>query len=188
MTLEKANTEIKEWKRLASRFNIDARSVVFPRNQAAFHEVFADAGFRYFRDDDRLPLIIRNRYFGRYAQIIDHILGVSTAPSYDLTVKEVGGLIQLDPSAHLFAFDHHVDHLLDQMGLNLLRIRRILRGIGHAAKRHQIFHLWGHPWAFGSEGDFIRLERIFQEVQSNVTQGNMQSITMAQMGDILTHR
>jgi hypothetical protein len=60
------------------------------------------------------PLLIRNRYFGRYVKTLDHIIGFSTAPTYPLEKIEDGGLLRLSASQHLFGFNRGVDSPVNQ--------------------------------------------------------------------------
>ncbi|NSW52437.1 MAG: polysaccharide deacetylase family protein [Anaerolineae bacterium] len=185
MTDEQAAVEIQEWKRLALRYGIDGKSIVFPRDQIGHLRQLREAGFDNFREDIHLPLLIRNRYFGRYVKTIDHILGITTAPSYPLDLNEEEGLVRFTTSQELFAFNRAVDRVLDKMGLPLLRIQRAIRGVHRAAKRGKIFHLWAHPWEFETTEDLAKLEAIFQAVAEEREHGRMASKTMLQLSQIL---
>ena len=180
-----AQREISEWKRLAQRFGIDATSIVFPRDRAGHLSVLSQHGFTNYRADVVEPLVIRNRYFGRYVKTVDHIVGLSTAPVYPLEAIVDDGLLRLTSSQHLFGFNRSVDTTLDKLNLSTLRLRRITRGIKHAADRGQMFHLWAHPWEFRTKEDLAKLEHIFQTVKAFSAAGQMQSVTMSDMASMI---
>ncbi len=185
MSHEQAQFEIDEWKRLAERFGILATAVIFPRDRVGKLDLLHKNGFESYRQDVHLPLFFRNRYFGRYVKTLDHILSLTTAPSYPLTAIYDEGMLRLTASQHLFAFNRGVDRFLDGIGLSRLRIRRTIRGIKRAARKGEIFHFWAHPWEFASSGDVEKLEAVLSTVAALVDQGKMESVTMSQMAAII---
>lgn len=182
---EDAAVEISEWKRLAARYGIDGRSVVFPRDKIGHLAQLHKAGFDNYRFETPLPLWQRNRIVGRYLKTVDHILGISRPPIHHAVDMVDDGLLRMPDSQHLFAFNLKVDAILDRIGLPTLRIQRILRGIRRAAKEGKIFHLWAHPWEFRSSGDWIKLEAIFETVRMMELSYGLQSITMGAMADVI---
>ena len=185
MSAEQAQLEVDEWKRLAQRYGIQATSIVFPRDRIGHLALLHENGFENYRMDVHLSLLFRNRYFGRYVKTLDHILGITTAPSYPLEAVYDQGMLRLTASQHLFAFNRGVDRILDRLGLTKLRIRRLLRGIKRAAKRGEIFHFWAHPWEFESAGDIEKLETVLALVAELIAKGEMESVTMGQMTSML---
>ena len=185
MSDDQAQLEIEEWKRVAERFGIKATSVIFPRDRVGKLALLHANGFNAYRRDVDLSLLIRNRFFGRYLKTLDHILGISTAPSYPLDAVHDEGMLRLTASQHLFAFNRGVDRVLDRLGLTHLRIRRIIRGIKRAARRGEMFHFWAHPWEFETAGDVEKLERILSTVERLVESGKMETVTMSQMASII---
>lgn len=185
MTENKARIEIAEWKRLAGRYNIAARSVVFPRDRPGHLALLREAGFTSYRVDTDLPRMTRNKYLGKVVKTLDHILGITTAPTYPMTLAMNHGLVTLMASQHLFGFNRVVDRLLDKAGMPLVRVRRILRGVERAARYGRIFHLWAHPWEFETSNDLRKLETIFKAVQSEQRQNRIRSVGMGEMTDIL---
>ena len=181
MTVDQAKLEISEWKRLAARYDVMGKSVIFPRDKIGHLAQLSAAGFESFREDIKLPLLIRNKYFGRYLKTIDHILGITIAPSYPVQCDLEAGMVRFTTSQELFAFNRSVDRVFDKIGLPVLRIQRTLRGVRQAAKKRKIFHLWAHPWEFETDGDIVKLEAIFSEVAQAREKGLMQSLTLNNM-------
>ena len=188
MSDAQAQLEVDEWKRLAERFSIQATSVIFPRDRVGKLALLHVNGFTTYRQDVHLPLVFRNRFFGRYVKTLDHILGITTAPSYPLGSVYDEGMLRLTASQHLFAFNRGVDRILDRLGLTRLRIRRIIRGIKRAARRGEMFHFWAHPWEFETPEDLEKLEFVLATVAALVDSGAMESVTMAQMTSIIEER
>lgn len=187
MSREKAEVEIKEYIRVANRRGIEARSVVFPRDKVGHLDLFEKYGFVSYRSEESLPLIIRNKYFvGKILKTADHILGITTPPVYDPSEFGNGNLVNLRATQHIFGFNRHVELILDAWNLPLLRVRRIIKAIKKAAVQKKVVHVWAHPWEFRTEQDFDKLRYIFQHVAQEVSAGNMQSVTMNEMAQIVT--
>jgi len=179
---EKAEVEIQEFKRVASRKGIDAKSIVFPRNKVGHLDLFEEYGFLCYRGEEYLPLVTRNKYMiGKIAKILDHVLGISTPPIYELKEFAAGNMVNLTATQHIFEFNREAELLLDKWGLPNLRIRRITRAIKKAASQKKIVHIWAHPWEFRTEADFKKLECILETVAQETQAGHMKSASMATM-------
>lgn len=186
MSKEKAEVEIREFIRVASRRGVEAKSIVFPRDKVGHLDIFEKYGFVSYRSEEFLPLIIRNKYFvGKIIKTLDHILGLTTPPIYDLAEFKTGRLINLIATQHIFGFNRKVDLILDAWNLSLLRMRRIVKAIQKASAQNKVVHIWAHPWEFRTEQDFDKLRYIFEHVAQEVRAGNMQSVTMNEMATIV---
>ena len=185
ISADQAQLEVDEWKRVAERFEIKASSVVFPRDRIEHLGLLHNNGYQSYRKEMVMPWFYQNRFLGRFVKTMDHIVGISTAPSYPLEANYDQGMLRLPASQHLFGFNRGVDQILNRMGFKKLRIRRIIRGIKRAAEEGRMFHLWAHPWEFSSEGDMEKLDAIFSAVDGLVSVGQIESVTMEQMADIL---
>lgn len=186
MSREKAEIEIKEFIRVASRKGVDAKSIVFPRNKVGHLDLFKKYGFLCYRGEEHLPLLTRNKYFiGRIAKNLDHILGISTPPVYELKDFLDEHMVNLVATQHVFGFSRKTDLLLDQIGVPNLRIRRITRAIRRAASQKKVAHIWAHPWEFRTKGDFSKLRVIFESVAEEVAAGRMKTISMIEMANMV---
>ncbi len=187
MSREKAETEIQEFIRVASRKGIDAKSIVFPRDKAGHLDLFEKYGFLCYRGEESLPLLTRNKYIvGRVAKNLDHLLGVSTPPIYEIKELASGNMINLVATQHIFGFSRKTELLLDGWGLPNLRLRRIKRAIRKAASQKKMVHIWAHPWEFRTEADFGKLRYIFESVAEEVAAGRMETISMLDMARMVT--
>ena len=186
MSKEKAEVEIQEFLRVARRRGIDAKSIVFPRDKVGHLRLFEKHGFACYRSEEHLPLIIRNKYFvGKILKTLDHILGISTPPVHDLSAFVDGNLVNLIATQHIFGFNRKVDLFLDARNLSLLRIRRIVKAVKKAAAQKKVVHIWAHPWEFRTEKDFEKLRYIFDNVAQEVQAGNMKTVSMGEMAQIV---
>lgn len=187
MSRVKAEIEIQEFKRVASRKGVDAKSIVFPRDKAGHLDLFEKHGFLCYRGEESLPLLTRNKYIiGRIAKNLDHIFGISTPPIYDMKDFVSENMVNLIATQHIYGFSRKTELLLDQWGLPNLRIRRMARAIHKAAAKKKVAHIWAHPWEFRTEDDFGKLRYIFESVAEEVAAGRMKTISMIDMANMVT--
>jgi len=179
---EDAKVEIEEWLRVAGRKGIHPHSIVFPRNKVNHLDIFRSYGFLCYRANEKMPLITRNRYFGKYLDMLNHVFSVTLPPLYDPNQIEVNeGLVNLPSSQHLFRFDRRLDVWLNEHGYGHMRIRRILRAIQKAAEEKKIFHLWAHEWEFRTQEDFDKIETILRSVKEQKERSSLETITMTEL-------
>lgn len=179
---EKAEVEIQEFMRVASRKGIDAKSIVFPRNKVGHLDLFEKYGFLCYRGKEPLPLLTRNKdIVGKVAKHLDHVLGISTPPIYQMEEFASSNMINLIATQHIFGFNRKTEILLDGWGLPNLRIRRMTRAIRKAAAEKKVAHIWAHPWEFRTDADFGKLRYIFESVAEEVAAGKMKTIAMVDM-------
>ncbi|MBN1283778.1 MAG: hypothetical protein JXB47_00105 [Anaerolineae bacterium] len=187
MSREKARVEIQEWLRLAEPLGITPRSIVFTRDRVGHLDLFKEAGFTCYRSDVKLPIYFRTKYGGSLIKSVDHILGLSTPPVYDLEVQP-SGLVNLPTSQHIFAFNRKLETMLDNANLPTLRLRRIVKAIRKAAAEKKIVHIWAHPWEFRTEKDFEKLRYLLRHAAEEINKGRLRSIGMAELADIALTR
>ena len=65
--------------------------------------------------------------------------------------------------------------------LEPLRLRRIKKEMLHAAKHHELYHLWWHPHNFGAniEQNFMFLEEVLKSYKRCHDDYGMQAMTMS---------
>lgn len=190
MTADQARIEIREWLRVSERMGIVPRTVVFPRDRVGHLDVFREFGFTCYRGDEKLPRLHRIPWFGTLAKSLDHVLSLSKVPLYDIEELRIttSGLVEHDPSQHLFGFNRRLEMMLDSVNLHNLRINRMITGVRNAAQGNLITHLWAHPWEFRTEKDFDKLRYLFDCVAKEMGRGKIQSIGMADLTRIAMRR
>jgi hypothetical protein len=186
MSSDEARIEIQKWLRVSRKRGIIPRAVIFPRDKVGHLDLFKEAGFICYRSDVRLPLIIRNKYFGRYIKHIDHILNLSCPPIYELNelYDSSSGLMNFRVSQHIFGFNRRLETTLDSLGLHRVRVKRIIKGVRKAAEGKKVIHVWAHPWEFRKEKDFDKLRYLLRHVAQEMQTGRMRSIGMTELARI----
>jgi peptidoglycan/xylan/chitin deacetylase (PgdA/CDA1 family) len=187
MSRDRARAEVECWLEAGRRVGLTPRSIVFPRNQIGHLDVFREAGFTSYRGEPEQPWLIRNRYSGTPIKYVDHILALSTPPTYELDemVDETHGLVVHNPSVHMFGFNRRLELWLDGQGMHLLRVKRFIRGIQEAAVEGKVFHLRAHPWEFRTEKDMEKLRFVFAAAAEEIGRGRMIPIGMSALADIV---
>jgi hypothetical protein len=184
MNAEDAQFEIDEWKRLASRHDLTATSLVFPRNAIGHLDVVKDSGFLCYRGHDRIPRLYE---LIPILESFDHILSLSKLPIYDVDASAIdpNGLVCLPGSQHLFNYNRSMEIILDKLNFHKLRLNRIFKGIRKAATEGKMVHLWAHPWEFRTEKDIEKLDAILSFAAAEIAKGSMRSVTMTEMARII---
>lgn len=142
---------------IAAARGVELHSIVFPRNQ--YNDDFADllraAGIASYRGTERHAFyraadnVNYNRLYRRGGRLLDTYLEL-TGPhitGWADVSQGTGRLCNVPASCFLRPFSPRLRHL------DSLRLRRIARGIEHAATSQGIFHLWWHPCNVGINTD-----------------------------------
>ena len=174
--------------RVAAAQGITLRSLVFPRNQwnPDYLEVLAEHGISAYRGNEHGWLYAATDRVGqnalrRMGRLLDSYVNLSGHHTY--TLESCAGRRPLNFPASRFLRPH--DPRLAP--LDGLRLRRITGAMRHAARRHEIFHLWWHPHNFGVDTDqnMDFLERVVKEFERLRQQDGMRSLSMAELTDAL---
>lgn len=182
---QEARIEILEWLRVTQRMKVDhPRTVVFPRNQVGFLDLFKEFGFVCYRGDELLP---RDYYsipfLGKLLNRIDLVMQFRTPQVYKVSPNP-SGLINLPASRGLFMINRNFDLLLDHLNLSSFHIQRIIKGVEKAANEKKVIHLYAHPFEFRSERDFDKLRTLFESVAQQVKGNRLRSISMSSLARI----
>ena len=177
--------------RIAAARGITLRSLVFPRNQwnPAYLEVLAEHGITTYRGNERGWLYAATDHGGqnalrRMGRLLDSYVNLSGHHTY--TLESCAGKLPLNFPASRFLRPY--DPRL--AGLDGLRLRRITHALRHAARRHEVFHLWWHPHNFGLDTDqnMAFLEKVLEEFERLRQQDGMRSLGMAELADAVVAR
>ncbi len=175
---------------IALRRGLKLTSLVLPRNQwnPAYAAAVLDLGFRCIRGPQR-SWGHRARPRGdqsmlhRGARLTDTYVGVSPPPTTKWNnVLLPSGLCDVPASAFLRPYDPA------RRRLDPLRLARLRSGMQHAAQHGRIFHLWWHPHNFSQHQseNFAVLEQVLDEFGQLAVAEGMQSLTMADVADVVT--
>jgi peptidoglycan/xylan/chitin deacetylase (PgdA/CDA1 family) len=167
---------------IARQLGTELTSLVLPRNQwnPRYARAVRESGFNCIRgpqpswghqaqrgDDQSLVI--------RAARLVDTYAGVTPPPTTAWpSVPGHEGLADVPASAFLRPYSPRRRHL------EPLRKARLMAGMGDAARRHRIFHLWWHPHNFARhpEASFALLEQLLDEFDSLAAKEGMRSMSM----------
>lgn len=172
-------TEIEEWLRLAARQNLIPRTVIFPRNQINYLDLFQSYGFSAFRGEETQPTLCSLPFIGRvFRRYYYELAALLPPPLYEPAI-DPSGLVNVPSSRWLFGFNRKLEGLLDGCGLHTLRLRQIVQGIRRAGRENLTIHLWAHPFEFRSERDVLKLRYLLGYVAEEIDQGRMRSVSIS---------
>lgn len=133
---------------IASRYGIQLRSFVFPRNQYSAQHLaaLADQGINVFRGNESSWIYRATPGAGqsklqRGFRLADHYINITGANGQ--TPRRDGALIDLPASRFLRPYSRKLAFA------DNLRLGRILSAMTRAAQTGEVFHLWWHPHNFG---------------------------------------
>lgn len=169
-------------RRLAAKFGVELRSLVFPRNQyaPAYLRAAADAGIVAFRGTQSSWIYASRRRrdetaVQRSLRLLDAYLPITTTNGADHFHAE-GGPINVPASAFLRPY------AAASSALEKLRLRRLTRAMERTAQMGGTFHLWWHPHNFGvhlnENLDFLQEVLHYKRVLE--ARYGMESLTMAE--------
>ena len=186
--LEKGQTkaqfeaDINQALKMARKFNVELKSLVFPRNQfnADYLEICAQKDIETVRTNPKVwywDTAVKETFAVKLARTGDAYLplGKKSYKVDSLVLDKV-----LCQQASRFLRPQHSVALL-----NSTRLNRIKNEMIQAAKNGEVYHLWWHPHNFGVDvADSIKtLQAIVETFKyCNDTYG-MQSLTMKQLRD-----
>lgn len=180
-TKKQFDADIETAKKVAGENGISLESIVFPRNQVSkdYLEVCSNHGILVYRGNARKYFEqITNRWKGLYnkiSRLLDAYInfgGNTTIPYSTIDCNERPVNV---PASRMMR-----PYMKKLKILETLRLRRIKREMIHAAKHHELYHLWWHPHNFGAnmEQNLAFLEEVLKCYQSCHQQYGMQSFTM----------
>ncbi|MGI9627176.1 MAG: hypothetical protein ACR2QM_10105 [Longimicrobiales bacterium] len=174
------DSELAACQAAASKWGVELKTLVFPRNSIGHLDVLASHGFQAFRGNVSAPW---QRFFpgpvGKAARGMQWTLPV---PPLTAAPKRVGSLWDL-PATTLYL---HRGGVAGRIPIEL-RVRRARSGIRQAIRRGETFHLYFHPFNLATDPDGMLdgLRRIYQTVATERDQGRLLNLTMKGLADSL---
>lgn len=167
---------------IAATHGLTLTSLVLPRNQwnPAYADVVRSAGFTSFRGPQptfghEARATAEHSRINRLARLADTYAGLTPPPTF-AWAERLGrdGLSDLPASAFLRPLSP------SRASLEPLQLRRLIRGVRHAARTGRVFHLWWHPHNFARypEASMTFLERFLDEVDALRVSDGLRSMTM----------
>lgn len=186
--IEAFRADVQAATNIAKKFNIDIKSLIFPRNQFndEYLKVCAEFGISCFRGNEHSWLYEAKNgeaesMFRRAFRLFDAYVNISGHHCYDHNSVNVQIPIDMPSSRFLRPFSHKL------RVLEGLRLHRIKTGMTHAAINNLTYHLWWHPHNFGvnQNENFLFLKKVLDHYQFLHTKYNFQSHTMSDLAKIL---
>ncbi|MCL9972382.1 MAG: polysaccharide deacetylase family protein [Candidatus Pacebacteria bacterium] len=166
-------------------FNVQARSMVFPRNQwrEEYLPLLRDRGFTSFRgNQDGWVYASRPRkteHLGlRLVRLLDAYLPIFGWHTYTHERMRRDTFPHNIPASFFFRPYSHTLRFFEP-----LRLWRMKRALTHAAHRGEMVHLWWHPHNFGAntKTNIAHLEAVLKHFAYLRETQSMRSLTMAEL-------
>lgn len=175
--------------KVAEEKGLKLESIVFPRNQVSkeYLDVCAKQGILSYRGNScKFFDFTTSRWkaiYNKISRLIDAYMnwgGFTSTPYSSIDCFERPVNI---PASRMLR-----PYMKQLKLLEPLRLRRIKGEMLHAAKHHELYHLWWHPHNFGADpGENLAfLEEVLKCYQTCQQQYGMQSLTMKEMYSQLT--
>jgi peptidoglycan/xylan/chitin deacetylase (PgdA/CDA1 family) len=190
-TPEDFEDDLRAAARAAERWGLTLESLVFPRNQVNpdYLPICARLGLRSYRGNERSWIYPPNRpdetpWYVRAARLLDAYVNLSGHNAYVPAELEREPLVNLPSSRFLRPYWRPL------APLEPLRMRRIRRGLTHAARHGLVYHLWWHPENFGADTDknLSFLAGVLDHFDQLRDRHGMESLSMREMSARLTPR
>lgn len=188
-SVEEFDADIKTAVKIADRFNLKMKSIVFPRNNVneEYLSVCCKNGITSYRGNAQNFFGKRKSallfIFRRICRLLDTYLPISKHSSYKYdSLNIVEGLPVNIPASRFFRPYSKKLCLLES-----LRIFRIKKEIEKAAKNNEMYHLWWHPHNFGAnmEENIKNLKEVLIHFSYCREKYGMQSYTMNELSEML---
>lgn len=188
-TREHFRADLEAAVAIATKRGIGLRSIVFPRNQhnPEYDQILIDQGILSYRGNppsyawrftDRAGSRSVGKRVLRLADAYVNISGSLTTSWHEIV--QSSGLCNVRASLPLRPYQTSF------LAPERLRFERIKACLRHAARNHEVFHLWWHPHNFGLhiEENLRFLRRVLEEFHVLRQSEGMASCTMDQVGEI----
>lgn len=189
-TLSQFKADIEAAIIAAKAFNIEVKSLVFPRNQynEEYLKVCSELGVTCYRGNERSWLYSAKNgeeetLLRRAFRLVDAYINISGHHCYsDAGLRNVFP-VDVPSSRFLRPFSP---------GLKMfepMRLRRIKKSMTHAAQKKQLYHLWWHPHNFGTNRDqnFAFLDEILTHYDDLKRKYGFESKTMSDYAQTLMY-
>ncbi|MDB5203127.1 MAG: polysaccharide deacetylase family protein [Ferruginibacter sp.] len=190
-TIDSFSDDIKAAIAVAGKYGLKTTSIIFPRNQfnESYLQVCADLGIITYRNNEHSWLYApRNSeeetLFRRSLRLVDSYLNITGHHCYNNDYMSASTPVNIPSSRFLRPYPAKLKTL------EWLRLRRIKRGMTHAAKNGLTYHLWWHPHNFGinQRENFSFLEAILDHYKDLEKKYGFTSITMTDLAkQLLNH-
>ncbi|MBS1773716.1 MAG: polysaccharide deacetylase family protein [Bacteroidetes bacterium] len=158
----------------------EIHSIVFPRNQYnnAMLDVCYQHGIKTYRGVEQSVIYeTRNRtdetLRRRMLRLMDAYINLTGHHTFKINGQK-GTILDIPSSRFLRPYSQKLSFL------EPFKLNRVIKGLMHASKRGEVFHIWWHPHNFGAntEDNFNGLEKILIKFKQLKDAGLMESLNM----------
>ncbi len=182
--------DIQAAKNIPCLKNLNIKSLVFPRNQTnrSYLTICKQMGIEAYRGNEQSRFYHASGYKGRnkmkrLIRLIDCYVNLTGHHTFKIQQVDLNCPINIQSSRFLRPYHPNLK------AFEQLRLNRIIKGIEHAAKRGEVYHLWWHPHNFGKYTDenIAFLEKILHHVADMRERYGMQSMNMGEAAAALQY-
>jgi peptidoglycan/xylan/chitin deacetylase (PgdA/CDA1 family) len=186
-TKEQFLADLEAEREALSRFGIEPRSIVFPRNQVnpEYLELCRQVGIVAYRGTESHPWYVsrpgnEQSLTVRAKRLIDAYVNLSGMHTYPLK-SVTGSMHNIPASRFLRPYSGRLSVF------ESLRVRRIVQAMEHAALHNEIFHLWWHPHNFGTniQSNMHVLRTIAEAYRVLAQSHQFESVTMGELSALV---
>jgi peptidoglycan/xylan/chitin deacetylase (PgdA/CDA1 family) len=185
-TIEAFVEDIQAAQRIASKYNIHLRSMVFPKNEVdqQYLEMLGTHGFCTYRGNEACWSYDekgKDIFLQRVLRMLDTYINVTGKHCYDLeSLPVINGVLNVPSSRFLRPYSPAL-RFAEKMKLS-----RIKSQMKYAAKKGKLFHLWWHPHNFGmnTNENMENLREILEYYSQLKEKYNFRSCNMAEIAEM----
>jgi hypothetical protein len=184
-TIEQFDEDLKMAKKVAKDIDVEIKSIVFPRNQVrpeylkvcVKHGILSYRGIENHSIYQPRPKKESKNLLQRGLRLSDAYINITGNHSHSINNLKTNGIINLPSSSFFRPYNKKLSFL------EFLKVKRVQKGMIHAAKKDELFHMWFHPHNFGKNIDenFRNLELIFNTYSHLKKKYTFESITMSEL-------
>lgn len=180
-TKEQFEADLTAVQKIAKEnFNIELKSLVFPRNQfnEAYLKIAKNNGIKVVRSNPDVWFWNSSSKLIPLARAFDTLLPISSTVSFQLNEANLNESTLLLPASRFLRPFSAKEKMIQKLKLN-----RIKSEMTYAAKNKRSYHLWWHPHNFGYflEENMIFLEAILKHYSLLKEKYNFDSKSMIEM-------
>lgn len=175
-------------QQIAQRYGISLKTYVFPRQQysPAYLEQLGENGIRSFRGNAKSVIYHapekHDRYYSlkRVMRFLDSLFNLAGHQTVIPQVYRTCGHTLINIPASRFFYPYCPSPTINQ-----LRLKRIMQGMTHAARKGEIFHLWWHPHNVGANipENMQRLEQVIGHYHDLQKRYGMKNMNLGEITD-----
>lgn len=181
--------DLEAARKVADRYALNLESLVFPRNQfqSEYISVLREVGIKAYRGNESSWIYSpetdagNQRLLKRALRLIDAYINLSGHNSYSLERIGRNFPFNIPSSRFLRPYSRWLSFL------ELVRLRRVVSDLTHAAKNGLVYHLWWHPHNFGKnlQENMSFLRKILESFASLRKAYGMESLNMGELANRL---